>query len=244
MAYCTIQDLRELLPKNLTIGTSTGPSVSSPNASTISVTTANRYIYFANQFVDSRLSSLYVSPLRRIKRLTIALRADMLPSSTDVVVTDVTGFYTGGLVEIMDSNGSEEAIISDIPETITAASGATVTNFTHLTLAEPTANAYDADSEGTVSLLTYPDPLPVMTARFAAAMLFDKIFVAEQEPDISNYGKSLRSLAVRDMNAILAGQIRLMGQDFASRRFVRNQLFDVVRLPTDPGVTIDQGVEG
>ena len=241
MAYCTIQDLRDVLPATITIGDSLIPSATSAYASTITTSVANKYIYFATQFVDSRLSQLYFTPLTRIKQDTRKLIANMLPGSRDVMVEDIAPYYVGGSVRITDDNGSEEALIDNIPETVVEG-GNTVRNFRHITLAAPTINAYDAGSHGVVDLLLYSPPIPVATARLACALMFDKLFVAEQHPDVSSYGKTLRNLATRDMNAILTGQVSLVGQEFCSRRFVRHNLFDAVRLSVE-SVTYDQGSE-
>ncbi len=242
MAYCSLQDIRDVLPKNITIGNSSVPTVQAAAANSITIPTANKYIYFATQFIDSRLSQIYFTPLIKIKKVTVDLINNMLPSSTDVMVNDNSGFFVGGTVMIQDDNGLEYAIIGDIPENF-AINGKLAKNFNHITLTTTTTNAYDAGSHGRVHLLIYPDPIPIMTARITCALMFDKLFVADQHPDVSNYGKALRNLATLDMNAVLTGQLRLEGQEFCSRRFIRTQLLDAVKLALD-GITIDQGKEG
>ncbi len=239
--YCTIEDIRNLLPQNITIGSSSVPTVTSARANSIPTKVANKYISFATQFVDSRLCQLYYVPIIQIKKITVKLISNMLPNSTDVMVNSIAGFLPESTILIKDSNGEETTRVRDVAESVVE-NGVAVQNFNHLTLASGTVNAYDAGSDGVVHLLTYPDPIPVMTARIAASLMFDRLFVADQHPDVSNYGKSLRNMAITDMNAILSGQARLMGQEFSSRRFVRAQLFDAVRLALD-NVTIDQGLD-
>jgi hypothetical protein len=241
MAYCTIPDMRDILPKNITIGDSTAPSITSAKANSISTATASKFIYFATQFIDSRLSTIYVIPLIKIRKISINIIANIMPGSYDVMVEDVSAFFAGCTVHLSDDNGSENAMVGSIAENWIEG-GASVKNFNHLTLATPTVQAYDAGSNAKVHLLVYPDPIPVLTARLACSFMFDKLFVAEQEPDISNYGKSLRNMSTLDMNGILSGQVRLMGQEFVSRRFVRNQLFDAVRLNIE-NLTYEQGKE-
>ena len=241
MAYCSMQDLKNLLPKSMTIGDNTVPTVTNKSASTLSTSVANAYIDYATQFIDSRLSQLYIVPIVKIKKTSVDLQANMLPGSTDVIVTDVAAFNVGSSIVLEDDNGTERATVLTIPENITV--GTTVVhNFTHLILSSPTTNAYDAGSHGTVHLCTYPDPIPVMASRYACSLLFDKVFVADQAPDISAYGRRLRNMTIVDMNGILMGQVRLMGQEFNSRRFVRSQLFDAVSLAVD-GITYEQGLE-
>jgi hypothetical protein len=233
--------MRELLPKNITIGDNTTPTVASRAGNTISTSTANKYIGFAAQFIDSRLSQVYVVPVIKIRKVTADLIANMLPASTDVNVSDVGGFAVGEAVLIEDSNGSEKGIVSAIPENVVEG-GITVVNYNHITLSAPSQNAYDAGSDGMVHMITYPDPIPLIAARYACSLLLDKIFVADQSPDISGYGKRLRNLATVDMNGVLAGQIRLLGQEFNSRRFVRTQLFDAVSLSID-NLDVTQALE-
>lgn len=234
--------MRDILPKNVTIGNSTVPTVTSARSDSVTTSTANKYIYFASQFVDSRLSQVYFVPLIKITKVSVDLIANMLPGSTDVMVSDISGFNVDSAIKLQDDNGSEVATVGSISETIVVG-GATVKNFNHLTLSSPTTGAYDAGSHGMVHMMVYSDPIPVMTARLACALIFDRLFIADQHPDVSNYGKTLRNLVTVDMNGILSGQIRLLGQEFCSRRFVRGQLFDAVKLALD-GITIDQGKEG
>lgn len=241
MPYCSLDDIRAILPQNVTIGSNTVPSVTSARANSISTSVANKYIYFSTQFIDSRLCQIYYVPLIQIKKITVDLMNNMLPSSTDVITSSSAGFFAGATILLKDDNGQERAMVREVPDLVVEG-GTSVQNFTHLTLTRPTTNAYDAGSHGQVHLLIYPDPIPVMTARLACALMFDKLFVADQHPDVSNYGKALRNMAITDMNAILSGQVRLEGQEFCSRRFVRTQLFDAVKLAID-NLTLDQGLD-
>lgn len=242
MAYCTLQDIKDLLPSNITIGDNIVPTATAARANSIRTSVANKYIYFATQFIDSRLSQIYFVPLIKIKKITVPLISNMNPSSTDVMVEDISGFNVESAIQLSDDNGSEYATIASIAETVSV-DGKTVKNFNHLTLTAPTNHAYDVGSHGVVHLLVYPDPIPVLTARYAASLMFDKLFIADQAPDVSNYGKTLRNMSVNDMNSILTGQIRLQGQELCCKRFVRGNLFDAVKSSVD-NITMDQGREG
>ena len=50
MSYCTLNDLRDILPKNITIGNSTIPTVTAARSDSITTSTANKYLYFASQY--------------------------------------------------------------------------------------------------------------------------------------------------------------------------------------------------
>ena len=94
----------------------------------------------------------------------------------------------------------------------------------------PLQHAYAAATPTTISEIVYPAPIPVCCARIAAAAIIDKVFVTEKAPDVpTGYGKSMRTLANNDLDAILSGAMRLVGQDFNGRRFVHASLFDTIK---------------
>jgi len=62
--------MRALLPKVITIGDEnvTTEVLNKPGTTaTIDIRTAQMYINFASQEIDSRLSTIYVCPLKRVK---------------------------------------------------------------------------------------------------------------------------------------------------------------------------------
>lgn len=230
MPYATIEDLRALLPENITIGDTTAVNVLKGKRDTISTEVANKYLQYAAQFVDSKLSGIYLTPLERVEAARSTIVSNMLPSSTDVMVDDITKFRVGACVRLSDTNGEEISRIRDIPENFDEGDGPKC-NVRHLTLVSPTVNAYDSGSKATIQMLMFPDPISIMTARFAVSFMFDRLYTTDGSPDISNYGKSLRNLAREDMDAIISGQSRLKGQQWVGKRFVRQSLFDGFKPP-------------
>jgi hypothetical protein len=230
MAYATIEDLRVLLPENITIGDTTAINVLSGKRDTISTEVANKYLQYAAQFVDSKLSGIYLTPLERVNVANSKIISNMMPSSCDVMVDDIVKFRVGACVRLSDTNGSEIGKVKEIPENFDEGDGL-VCNTRHITLSSPTINAYDSGSDATIEMLIYPDPVSVMTARFAASFMFDRLYTTDGSPDVSNYGKSLRNLAREDMDAIISGQTRLKGQKWIAKRFVRMPLFDTFKQP-------------
>ena len=230
MAYATLDDMRALLPENITIGNLTGVNVMAPKRDTIPLEVAKRYLTFASQLVDSRLSTLYRVPLNRVVEARSPITHNMLPGSTDVMVQDVTPFRIGACVRLKDTNGQDVSQVKDIPEKFNEGVGL-LCNLHHLTLVTPTINAYDPGSDAIVEMIVYPDPVTPMTAKFAVSLMFDKLYTSTASPDMSNYGKSLRNQAREDLDAILTGQTRLKGQEFIGRRFVRQTLYDGFKIP-------------
>lgn len=224
MGYCTIEDMRALLPKNVTIGndTVTTPTIQ-PNlpgtggASVISTNIAQDYIKKAGEEIDSALRTIYVCPLQRIKIYETELIQNANAAATSIMVYDNQQFDINTLVRISDNSGSELHYVSTMP-------ARAATNIHTLTLQEPMGRQFTVGSR--VSILEYPDPIPLMCARLAISIGFDRTFVAEQQPDVSSYGKTQRNLANQDLDRILTGVVRLQGQNHMGRRFARTSVMD------------------
>jgi hypothetical protein len=228
MAYALLEDLTALLPENITIGNNTSFSVSGGDRSSISVSDANRFLHFATQFVDSRLHAYYLTPLKRIVKERQAITANVGIGSCDIQVMDAQRFVAGACVRLSDDNGEEISKILDIPAETNG-----VCNLTSITLAVDTVNAYDAGSNAFIEMLVYPDPIPLMTARFAVGFIYDRLFSADAGPDVANYGVTQRNEAKLDLDSILTGLIRLEGQEFTGRRFLRAQLLNAISTTGD-----------
>jgi len=76
----------------------------------------------------------------------------------------------------------------------------------------------------------YPNPVPLINTRLAAANLYDHIMMAEQSPNISDWGKNQRALAFDDIAKIQNGIIQLKNQVLIGWRFVRAELLDHSRI--------------
>lgn len=153
MSYCTIQDLRDILPKNVTIGT----NLLDRNVNVLE----SQAEYWMDQtagIIDSYLSAFYRIPL----------------------------------IEYKEPNYSVNPI-----------------TFTE----------------------KYPPPIPLINARLAAAQIYDYVMMAQQTPNVSDWGKNMRALAFDDLSQIQAGYIQLKNQEFTGKRFVRQSLHDPSRMP-------------
>ncbi len=84
---------------------------------------------------------------------------------------------------------------------------------------------------GTFSAADYPDPIPLINARLAAAKIYDEVISSGQEPNVSDWGKNQRSLAFDDLAQIQTGAIFIRGQVYTGKRFVRHELHDMARVP-------------
>jgi len=97
---------------------------------------------------------------------------------------------------------------------------------------------------GTFSAADYPDPIPLINARLAAAKIYDEVISAGQEPNVSDWGKNQRSLAFDDLAQIQTGAILIRGQVYTGKRFVRMELHDMPRLPIEPAKQSNQRQAG
>jgi hypothetical protein len=201
----------------------TTPTIQKPaGAVTIDTKTAGRYIEYATQHIDSRLRPFYVVPLRRVKALETNLIEDAAKGSTTVRVYDCQRLSVGNLVRFSSGTTSDLHEIKKLPED--------AEDVHTVELSSALLHAFSA-STTKVSMIEFPDPLPILCARLACGTAIDRQFVAEQEPDVSTYGKTLRTLVSNDIDMILTGVIRLEGQDHVGRRFLRTQLLDTWKSP-------------
>jgi len=220
MGYCTLNLMRAVLPRLITIGdtTMTTPTIQKPSGGTTTIETkeAERFIDLASQHINGRLRPVYMAPLKRVRFVEVEPISNIGQGATKIYVPDNGSFNIGGWVKIEDGAGNETFTIKLIPEN----------SFNEIELDTAVSRAYDISGGTTVSFVTYPDPIPSMAARIAVSMIIDKLFTSEQAPDVSNYGKTLRTNASGDMDSILAGTIRLEGQDHTGRRFCRTSVRD------------------
>ena len=157
-SYCTVDDVRKIVPKNIEIGT----NILKGNVNA-TVEQVEFWIEESAGVIDAHISSFYRTPLRKYKE----------PDWTQNPIT----FFE-----------------------------------------------------------RYPHPTTLINARLAAANIYDKIIMAGQEPNVSEWGKNQRSLAFDDLRMIQSGVIQLKGQEMTGRRFVRQNLFDNPRVSANPEI--------
>jgi hypothetical protein len=215
--------MKDLLPEAITIGdTNIGtPSPGRPTANRDKLTSqkARRYIRYAQEQVDARLRAVYVCPLRRTKTLETTITEDISSgSNVSIKVNDGNIFSYYDVVEIRDQLQIEETEVKDLIDSKTIQ-------------VNTLSNNYSINDGTTISILEFPDPIPLITARLACATAFDELFASEQAPDLSNYGKTQRDMAFNALDSILDGTILLFGQEYMGRRFIRAPLFDAISNP-------------
>jgi len=227
MAYCFYNEVQEILAENVKIGDqnlgtpSPGRSGTGSNRSNISIAECQRYISFADSQVDSRLKPLYVTPLRRIKSYETPILNNIAHGvNVTIDMEDSGAFIKYNVVRIQDTYSMETANVTE------------VTSLTTIKLDKVTYD-YSTINNLRISILKFPDPISLISARLAASFIMDRLYVQTQSPDISNFGKTQRSLATFAMDDILRGVMLLPGQDHTGRRFLRTSLLDKWSSPAE-----------
>lgn len=227
MPYCTVSDLSRILPEKVKIGDS-NIGVPSPGRagnqgsqrSNISPAESMYYIQYATEYIDGRLKPFYVTPLRRIKSYETILMSNLSAgNNVTVSVEDAGAFISGGMVRLQDNNNMETAMIVTPP----------IINQTSITttlVLDAVHSNYFTSDNARISILGYPDPMPLVTAQMAVSFILDRLWSSEQSPDVSLYGKTQRNLARGQIENILSGEVLLFGQEMTGRRFVRMSLLD------------------
>lgn len=225
MGYTTSALVRDILANALTRGTPAAMPVDIINigdqiADTIDTDTLVQYIRWADEQLDSAMSVIYQTPLKRVVKGEYEILADIVAGVVTVSIEDSTRFFTKDILIVTDRVTSEKKTVDTIPDE------------TSLTTEAIFANSFLA-SNTLVQRLGYPDPIPLASARMAAANLYDKHFAAQANPNMSDYGNQLRGMAENDLNSILNGRVKLYGQRILGRRFFNPALLDVNAIASE-----------
>ena len=201
--YCSVNDVRTILPDSITIGDQNLGTPSPGNPATkkerLTPTRVVNFIRLATQEINARLGNAYVCPLRMIKNYETELMNNLVPgTNVKIKVWNSTSFSVGDSVRIQAPDSMETTTVTNVSDINTLF----VSNL---------VGSYNSDT-GKISVIEVPDPIPLVAARLACSYAFDELFSADQTPDISGYGEAQRKLANFAIDGILDGTIRLFGQ--------------------------------
>lgn len=227
MAYTTTALVYDILAQSMTSATNrivNGQPVplwtfgKSKDGNVIPDDTVIQYITWAGEQIDASISEMYVTPLCEKADLEFSLLSDIDTYNDTVRVNKAAVLNPGDvLVFISDTIEERNTVLS-------------VTNTTDIELTDPLLGIYHVENTRIVRV-KFPSTISLICARLAAASIYDKYFAAQANPNISDYGKSLRGWALSDLNAILNGIIILHGQKRIGNRFFNPTLRDRYGLP-------------
>ena len=239
MGYSTKAEVVEALANALSQGSpeNAGALVSVTTvgklvSDTVSDEQLYQYIRWSDENLDAAISSIYNVPLKRVNRGSYDLAMDVTAGDIMALLSDATRFTIGDTVLIRNESTGEfqELVISATPVTI-------YVGMIELDFTTPIILSYPMLTSK-IERIRYPEPIPKMSARLAAAYLYDKHFAAQVQGNQSDFGKYLRELVYQDLNGILAGTVRLLIPDagmLVGRRYYNPALDDVISTRSKPG---------
>lgn len=230
MGYSTVDEVDLILAQALTSSTPLAPSTSRVKLIDIGNTrdtnrvpdaTVEYYINLADSQIDGILSQQYFTPFDKCAHGEWLLDEDLnavAVSGTEVAGTDVLA-DTSGTVTIAAANiievstavnliaGDEIVLHDDLTgdeEILIVLEIVDQNTFTTTTDVE---GIFLADNGVRIIRLRFPPPLNQISARYAASFIYDKYFAAQAQPNTSEYGKEMRTVAMGQLNDILNGKI-------------------------------------
>ncbi len=181
--------------------------------------TVDYYINLADSQIDGILSQQYFTPFDKCAHGEWMLDEDLnavAVAGTDVAGTDVD---TAGTVVATSTNtvevstavnlvpGDEIVLHDDLTGDEEILIVATIIDQNSFTTTSDIEGIFLADSGVRVIRLRFPPPLNQISARYAASFIYDKFFAAQAQPNTSDYGKEMRSIAMGQLNDILNGKM-------------------------------------
>lgn len=168
----------------------------------------NYYISLADAEIDGILTQQYVTPLKKSVNGQWELDSPIDEYNEAIILNDATNLVSGDEVVFRnEDNGYEESHIVD-----------EVTNQKTFTIESGFTELFEVGTTR-VFRLQFPPPVNQISARLAAAAIYDKYFATQNTPNVSEFGKEMRKMANGQINDILNGKIILKGQRRIGDRF-------------------------
>lgn len=227
MPYCNITQVKNVLNQSLTsASTSTiGAGTVVPgklidigarlNTNVVPTTDVDYYIQLSDAHINSALSQQYVTPLIEKVDVEMKLLADFDEYGMGPTVgLDRAGVLSpGDILVITDGVNSDRVTVASIDD------------FQTIEIVETINNIYTA-ANTRVLRVKFPDPIPYISAKLAAAAIFKKYFMAQVEPGKTEYGEMMRNEAIEELNNIREGRTTLHGIRRIGWRFANPELLE------------------
>lgn len=232
MGYCNRYDIQNIIAQALTSATASNyqnldGSIDSQvpllyvgntfDKNLVTNSIIDSYIKMADQKIDSSLSQLYKTPLTEKIDLDTTLYSNIDEYNEYIVLDKYFPIITGDTVIVSQNSVQERHIVDQIVSDTVFSTESII--------------GYAFETGARVVRVGYPMPIRYISARYAAANLYDKYFASEASPNMSEYGNKMREIANNDLNLILSGVNILHGQHRIGRRFYNSNLSDQYGLP-------------
>jgi len=229
MGYCNSQDIENVIAQALTSATASSPNSFGTLSPLISIgntldknlipdATIDYYIQMADREVDAMMSELYNTPFCELSNFETVLYSDIYEYNPYIVTERSCPLMVGDEIVLIGEGQEERHIVDEVISSMIFSTEDEIGYY------------FPADSR--VVRVSYPDPIRFISARKAAATLYDKYFASESSPNVSKFGEYLRGLADTDIDNILNGTIILHGQHRIGRRFYNGNTVDQYGLPS------------
>lgn len=236
MGYSSIQDITNVMAQALTSATSASPDGfgtlsplinigNSLDKNLVSDATVDYYIQMADREVDASLSELYNTPFCELANFETVLYSDIYEYNPYIVTEKACPLMVGDQVIIMGDGQEERHVINEV--------------ISSMVFSTEDAIGFEFSADSRVVRVSYPDPIRFISARKAAATLYDKYFSSETAANTSKFGEYLRQLAFESINNILNGTTILHGQHRIGRRFYNSNAVDQYGLPQGGAISKD-----
>lgn len=221
MGYSTIAECDSLLAQALTSARPTSDYQKVKLINVGDVRDINRvpddvvefYISLADSQIDGILSEQYEMPMKKCAHGEWRLQADINEYNQIVEITTACNIVPGDEVVLRDDSSGYEDLPNVVDEVIDQYS---------FTLYNPISGYFEAATTRVIRI-SFPPPINQISARYACSFIYDKYFSAQNAPNLSDYGKELRNIAMQQLNDILNGKVilrepctRRIGDRFAS----------------------------
>lgn len=223
MGYCSRIDVQNIIAQALTSSTATTPDSLNSYSSLLNIgnsfdknmitnSIVDYYIQMADREIDGRLTNLYITPFCETANFETVLFSDIYEYNSYIITERVCPLQVGDeVILIYENNEERHTIVDIISSTVFETEESILFNF-------------PADSR--IVRVSYPDPIRFISARYAAATIYDKYFAAESSPNSSKFGEQIRTLGDNDIQNILDGVTILHGIHRIGRRFYNSNLVD------------------
>lgn len=206
MGYSTTTLVQRLLAQALTSSTpetidSLGDLMNIGNTldhNNVTSDVVNTFISDADAEIDATISLLYAVPLRKRADKEMSLVEDVASLDDEITVSDASDLHEHEILIVTNGNIKDSVEILSMTGNV-------------ITLVSALGNGYDA-VDSRVVRIKYPDPIPYISARMAAANIYDKFFAAQADKNESTYGKFFRSMARLQLQRVINGIAPLVHQ--------------------------------
>lgn len=152
----------------------------------------NYFLQQADAVINAALSQQYVVPLIETCDLQMKLTSSVDEYSSSIIVDYISNLGIGDTVIITDGNHEERLTVTNVQDQST------------FNVDSMPNNSYSVGTR--VLRIKFPDPIPFIATRIAAAAIYDKYLKAQTDPGKSDYGDVMRKAAVTDLNNIREGR--------------------------------------